>query len=334
MSIYNYEEIIQELKDKGVITGQDVFDFSLYPNKHIFEEFFQFCQVNLSEVCVELGYNIEPAKLYFTNRTSVNACAAHGEKYYVIKINMGAIHNVFDLFCNNDILEDEELLTYKEFNDLIVKDKGASIVFLMFQAAIQFTYYHELGHLIQFSQQGGGKASIAEQYTGTNGKFEPLKHIMEYDADNHGTHNVAFHTDDFWNHLSSSLKTEDNLRKLIVISLTGILGYIFFLWQSLKEDIYYDKYDHPHPLIRVTWIVGIFINTLETKYDSIHRSEIIEETVRVLDIYFKHKGEDRLRTRFEGPLAQEYENIVGYCESVLQWAEKIPFLTTNTVHKS
>lgn len=234
--------------------------------------------------------------MYFTNDSRVNALAGHGQIYYVIKINMGVLHELYSLFYFNDILDDPELLEYQEFGNFLENSLNEQtrvpLSFLMAQNGTLFTYYHELGHLIQFSQKGAGKAMQSEQYTDEDkDKFDPLKHIEEFDADQHGASSLAFHIYDLFQKLPEPARTEEIMKKLIIVSLVGTMGYIFFLWKSINRDMYYDKSTHPHPLIRIAWISANIIDVIQKNiFPNLDQREILDETFKILDIYLDRKG--------------------------------------------
>ena len=83
--MYNYLKSGQELIDNGIIRKEDLFDYSYSPNKAIYEQFYQFCQTNLTEEWTEK--NIQPAIFYFHNHNSFNAFALKYKNYNVIGIN-------------------------------------------------------------------------------------------------------------------------------------------------------------------------------------------------------------------------------------------------------
>ena len=340
MADYNYDDIIKELVDTKVISGKDVYDISLYSQPVLFDKFFKFCQKNLSEVCVDNGYKIAPARMYFTNDYSVNALAGRGQVYSVIKINMGVIHELNDLFYNNDILDDPELSEYKYFGEFLEnaldKTTAVPLSFLISQHGSLFTYYHELEHLIQFSQKGPFKNAKTEKYEKEDDeKFDPIKHIEEFDSDQHGASNVAFHIHDLWIKSSEPDRTEETMKKLIIVSLVGIMGYIFFLWRTVNLAMYYDKYKHPHPLIRIAWISANIIDTIQKNvFPNLSQPEILDETMKILNVYLDRKGQGNIKKRFRDPIKDDYANIIGYCHAVLEWSEKIPYLVINTVHKA
>lgn len=335
MAIYSYNEITSELITNSVISDKDVYDFSTYQYPSVFSNLFQFCQENLTERCAD--YNIQPAKFYFTNHFSTNAQASFSNGYYLIKVDMGGIHRRYELFCKNDILNDSELAYFKRFNTILRRESNVGLDHLMFQYSTLFTYYHELGHLIQFANRNEGNIIKNEEYNQNNEtNFNILNHIIEYDADQHAGNRIAFHVIYFWQSLIKKNRTNYNLKNLIVAALVAIMGYICLLWKSSKTTIYFNKNDHPHPLIRMFWIMATIVDTARINMPStfhLSQREIIDETLKVLNIYSTRIDSVNIKTLIIEPLRENYLFIKAYSNHILRLAEHYDFLAINTVHQ-
>lgn len=113
MMIYEYYDIVGELTKKGIVIKEDIYDFIDSPNSDTYEKYFQFCQENLSEQCTD--YNIQPAKFFFRESFEVNARAGLLNNYFVIAVNKGTIHTLYNfLYSQNKIFDLNELYEYKE----------------------------------------------------------------------------------------------------------------------------------------------------------------------------------------------------------------------------
>ena len=341
---YDYNEYAWELHNQGVIPIKFIYNYAMHSMPDIFEALFDAAQVNLNEVCPTENINIAPARFYFFDRESVNAYARYSKKhgYYTIEIYRGTIDALYDLFCTNlAILEDARLADYKQFNAILEGDKfSVSLSYMMMQSATMFTYYHELAHLIQYSNQNSQAtatsnpvASIQESYSvDTQSDFLLMDHIVEFDADWHGANIIANHVIDFWREMGAE-KTNENLKNLAVSSIVGCLGYIMLLLNDFDKDIYYKEKLHPHPLIRINWIIGVIVDRIGEFLTQFGPKDLVNESLRVLDIYFEHLGKGTIQNKFIEPLNSEYPNIIAYIDEIIQAAESVPFLAVNTVHK-
>jgi hypothetical protein len=332
MAQYDYNQVIQELMDQEAVPDNEICKFEFFMIADVFQNYFQFCQEHLSETCLGFGYPIQPARMYFASFHSVNAGARRGQNYSIIKVHMGSIQNLHDLFSGESLLEDPRLSEYREFDQLLRATQTPPFEFLLFQTGTLFTYYHELGHLIQVGNAGHSLAETSEQYSAEEeAVFDPHKHILEFDADQFAANQLAQHVIHFIGKFGALGQEEATLKKLVVNFLVGVMGYIIFLWATFNEDIYYDRFKHPHPVIRILWIVPIIIETVKIKFPQIDSKALLGETMRVLDIYLENKGEGQIRDRFIDRIYDEYDHIMGYAAEMMSAAQAIPYLCVNTV---
>ena len=315
-----YEEIGKLLKVVTFVKKDDVYDFMLSPNNEIYEQYFQFCQENLRNYCKE--YDIQPSFFYFREDLTVNAHAIVSESNYVIGVNKGTIHQLYELFSNTNIFK-QKLKEYQVFETFL----DVPLNHLMFQLSTQFTYYHELGHLIQNSPslvQG-----LDENY---NQELKSKNHKLEFDADLHGANSIAFHVLQYWDKIQAEFKTQENMEKLLATCLASVFCYLSLLFRSFKKDIYYAENTHPHPLIRITYILPTFIDVI-TKHHSIEQVKIIKESIRISnELFLENKREDLVGTYLD-KLFTERDNIQEYVKYLVNEAEKYPNLAVNKVHK-
>ncbi|RYY78708.1 MAG: hypothetical protein EOO69_09455 [Moraxellaceae bacterium] len=335
---YSYTAGITELVQNGIMIPDDAYFYFEDRLKFIYDNLFTFCQVNLSEVCLKNKYDIEPARFYFYNRPIVNAGAwPRRNGYYRVTINKGTIEELWDKFCDNSILDDPELAEYKALNNYYEQPQhNISVGFIMFQTATLFTYYHELSHLIQFTNRAGGVTSLDELNMAAGARpFNFRDHIVEYDSDVHGAEESAAHVVDFWSKLPDHDRTDANLRKLIIISLVGILGFYMILLDNPKTGIYFYERSHPHPLIRIQWISTFLIGRIRDSYPHIDTRDIVDETIKVLGIYFRHKNLGDLWERYHRPLLEYSPQIKDYILDVFRTSNGLgyEYLTTRTIHQ-
>ncbi|WP_077923897.1 hypothetical protein [Spirosoma sp. 209] len=336
---YSYTGIIRDLLLNRIIEPDNAYFYFKHNLAVVFDQLFQFGQENLSEVCLREGYNIEPARFYFCDDAEVNALASRTNGHSTIEINRGTVEQLWDVFCHRSILQDPELADYKALNDFYEQPPhNISIGYIMLQSALLFTFYHELGHLVQFANQTSAAASLDERNMAAGTRpFEFWYHIVEYDADQHGAQQSAAHVIDFWSKLPEEERTNENLSRLIVVTLVGILGFYMMLLDDPETELYFYERTHPHPLIRLQWIYASLLDRISSNLSEVNvdNSAVLAETLRILDVYFRHRNMGNIRARFHEPLFQNYQWIMSYIAHVLATASgpQYDHLITNTIHR-
>lgn len=330
MARYNYKEITEEISSKAKIDKNDIFHFEYSTLNPIFASYFQFCQENLSEKCGK--YNIQPARLYFSNEYSVNAGAfstTDENPYYVVRIHMGTIVRLYNLFYdkNNLFEEDKDLDHYNSLMQTLKIPLGL----LMFQLATLFTYYHELTHLIQkspFLELGLTEAQVAEDES-----YAVEKHILELDADLNAAHSICFHILEYWRKQDDEFQTQQNLEKVLSMGTASVLAY-FLLLAPVNQNVYYKKFAHPHVFIRIAYIIDCFISVAEVnlrpeKNEKLDSNRIVKEGFTIADKFFKLVlGVNRIGT-FTTHYFNEMDNIKSYANELLRLAKENPNLYMN-----
>lgn len=330
MARYDYNEITEELNSKANVAKNDIFHFEYSDLKPIFGSYFQFCQENLSERCDK--YNIQPAKLYFSNEYSVNAGAfstADENPYYVVRIHMGTIVRLYNLFYDkNDLFEKvKELHHYNSLTETLKIPLGL----LMFQLATMFTYYHELTHLIQkssFLRLGLTEASVSE-----NENYSVQKHILELDADLNAAHSICFHILEYWRKQEEEFQTQENLEKVLAMGIGSVLSY-FLLLAPLNQNIYYKKLAHPHVFVRIAYIIDCFvgvagINLRPEKNEKLDSNRIVKQGFTIADKFFKLVLQINRIETFTAQYFDEMDNIKSYANELLRLAKENPNLYMN-----
>lgn len=324
---YNHNENCNELEAALGIPRAEMFDYSNLDPYKVVENYFQFCQTNLSENSEQ--FNIHPARIFIRPSMEVNAGARKWNDYYLIRINFGTIPTVFRLFTDHRSIFDEERL--KMFIEL---HKGLDdfLDFLMFQLSTQFTFYHEKAHLIQLSPIAD--VWLEESYTGLNPEDEPYdqkRHLYEFDADLHASTCVTFHILEYWKRLPEKLKTDNNLGLLASLAISGIFSYFIFLMQKYTT-MYYKASTHPHPLIRVSYVMDNMIKAMENnleKRDIFDPKLILNNAFAITEALFEKAGTNWVLD-FVKVFMKESKNIEEYIVTVLwEEAKKLPELTIN-----
>jgi hypothetical protein len=241
----------KELVDNSNIPKTDVFDYELSPHRDEFDDMFYFYQNTLDR---DSKYGIVPSVFFFNNNTDVNAYATKTTNgYYVISINKGTIRKLINMFTEKtdsitNVL-DEDFSNFEQSLD-------TSISMLMYLNAVHFTFYHEEAHLIQKSKF---LENVICEDTQENGNYSLDKHILEIDADEFSSLSIGSHIFQYAETTFGEKITASQLEKLIIISCSSAFLYILSFNSNKGQNMYYEKKSHPHPIIRITWIVHTIV---------------------------------------------------------------------------
>ena len=120
---------------------------------------------------------------------------------------------------------------------------------------MHFTFYHELGHLIQKSDLFIHKLyeKISDEH-----EYSLKKHVLEFDADEFSAISMAAHISQYATVTFGNELTENDFETLLVIMCSSIFFYLVS-FGTFKENIYYEEGSHPHPILRITKITFIII---------------------------------------------------------------------------
>jgi hypothetical protein len=314
--MYNYNDIASELVAKAGIDKTDIFDYSYSPLQFIFEQYFQFCQTNLSEYSHE--YNIQPARFFYREAYDINASATIKNDYYIIAVNKATLVKLYNLFYDQNTMFTDEpaLLPCRELEKAINKDPFG---ILMFHIATLFTYYHEQGHLIQKSPLL--KHGLYENYdmSAAAEPYSKQRHVLEFDADLNGGYHVCFHLIEYWDKLDKKLQTSDSLEKLLILGSASMLSYCM-IFTTASLPFYLREYVHPHPVVRVTYIVDSFVKLVNINLPDGMQADsrrILKETFTMAGYFFTGTGGNNGLDKFLEDFQREENAIQDYVNELI-----------------
>lgn len=330
---YNYKQTTDEIVKAAGINPDEVFDYTGVPLEQIFDMFFQFCQENLFIKSKEFG--IEPARIFIRNNVGINAFATKSKGYYIVGINSGTIINLYYFFDSKSGLFDASDFAFLNSLNGHLKTIDTPIFYLMQQFCNQFTYYHELGHLIQKSPDL--QHQIEESYFSPVNKcvYTPERHVYEFDADIYASEHTAFHILEFWGKQGPEIKTSENLSYLISAGVSAIFSYFLKLMEHY-DKMYYAETCHPHPLVRIVYIIDSFIQTVQGNIGAnqdVNFKTIIQNAFLISDTMFKAEGSNQVEI-FVKLFWDEKQNIEAYIkDSIFNLIGGMPNLAYNRVRK-
>jgi hypothetical protein len=272
-----YDNFIANLKeDRFYPKNGEFYDFNGLPIDNIFKLFWDFACTFFKNRKSQL--KIDNPILIFNTNIEVNAAAYIDKGYSVVEFNKGAFFNYYNLFLSKDEnFLNGELIDYKNMTlDFMKVTPG----FYMFQFVMHLFLTHEIGHLIQ-------KTEFPEFYTEFNSKNNRSteeNHVIEFDADWFGANEIA--------HLLAQLNINfhgdfdnpqkiDYLHKSAELALAGIYVFLINSSQSYSE-IYFKSHSHPHPSVRLIYIIHYFIDTLNLMLPiELDQDQILKNSIRI-----------------------------------------------------
>lgn len=240
--IMDYKKQIDYAIKNGIASFGDIFDFEETPNEKFYKDLYLFCRENLD---IHFKRKTLPHSFFlYSTDLCVNAKAIPQKN--IIILNMGLINNCIEKYLYNHALND--FIETKEPD--LAANFDSSLSYLAFQINTQFTYYHELAHLFQFSKIATEQEL---QERSTDDGFDIIKHKLEINADTYSSICIATHI-----HQYIDKSFGDNINQEIVVKTITILGAClleYIINFTNKFEIYFEEHSHPHLLIRLLNII-------------------------------------------------------------------------------
>jgi len=324
--MYNYKKITDELVTTKTIPSTDVYDYNEDPIAEIFNRYFQYCQKALSEYSNE--FDIQPAKIYYNNLSTINAAAGMGNSYYVIRINKGLISTLYNLlYVNNTVFDYVEM---KESYGSLASSFDAPIGYIMYQFATYFTFYHERAHLIQ-------KSPILNNYLDeinlepSLGNYSSLHHSLEFDADIDAAQRLVLIVLEYWDKLPEHFHNDAYANGILALSTASIFIYFMHLEEKYSA-IYYKEGTHPHPIIRITYIVDVMIGIAQQNFQNIKLDDkaILKQCFKIATEFCRAGDRKDMVEGYSEILYKEYDHIEDFINNVLiPESDAVPCLVKN-----
>jgi len=310
----------QEIQDSTTIKPAElaaVFDYRGTPMEETFHNYYLFCRENLN--IHSARENIKPNVFAFTSGLSSNAAAVRtADNKFGIFVNTGLIKYCLDNFSNNPDLDD---YLFERFPDT-VDFFDISVSSLAFQIATQFTYYHELAHLVQYSKKAE-KLTLQERNENCD-TYNELKHILEINADTFASIAITSHIQQY---IANSFKenlTQEHVEITIIIMCSCLLNYITSFYHDLVK-VYFKEYCHPHPVIRLFNVVlNITYNLnqstfLQQKNITVDAKNLSKQ---IIEFYIELEQQLIFHTKFQTALESSFglrDEIVAYLGELIQF---------------
>jgi len=273
-----YQRNCEELIKKGIVSSDQIYDYSKDILADVYEQLFEFAYGHLKTKEKTLGF--PPTHFFYKSDLRTNAFASSGVGYKLICFNLGAIENMFNFFeARADVLQKAE---YQSFHKLIRLTKNPTHITL-FQFFTLFLFYHEYAHLIQHIPDA---SFYSDEISDSIEQSSEIlnNHCKELDADWLGSSNVALTIVQFLSDTDEQFNgSTEELSDLVSMCIASV--YSFFLKAAhFYPEVYYMEHNHPHPYVRIIYITQFIIETLPVNLPpefSLDKSAILRKGMKL-----------------------------------------------------
>lgn len=288
----NYEEEVMRGTESGIMHIGDVYEFYGTAFEELFFNFYSFCRENLNRQSAT--ENIVPNTFLFTNSFEVNAGAGLIGNQFLITINLGLLQSAVHNYYENETLEQYFLALYP--NTISNYDNPVRI--LAFQVCTQFSYYHELAHLFQFSAKLNDAIIQERNDKEVDTGFDRTKHVLEINADTYASVALSAQIEQYISNTFQEKVTLENTMETVVFFGSCLLNYTINFSDN-PDAIYFEQYTHPHSFIRLLNMLLVISHQLKQSPYFQERGIILHEGevfLRVIDIYKNLEAEGIFKT--------------------------------------
>ncbi len=324
----DYKDTIRELKENGItpLFG-DFYEYEDFPLEKEFSEFYKYCQEYLDRD--DLGFKIAPARLFYNTNTGENAAAYLKNKYSLVEIFKGTIFELNTFYMGKKVLfQNEPLLKYEK----VIQRGGIEAAYFLFQYASLFFHYHEVGHLIQRSIGSTDHTEFADEKCIGDKVVE--KHIREHDADWFASNQLAFHIKDFAErcHPKNEKDFEGLLSDTTAMALAAVYTH-FIKWAKGYSKIYYQETCHPHPSVRLSYIIIYLLEALTANIPfKLDQSSILKQAIKISEVLMM-EPENNIIEKSSLELFEELKAVEDYINKIRIDAEPYPYLSRKVLIK-
>jgi len=322
-----FDTAMREVEYNAGIPYSEIFDYRDGEKALLFDRYNSFCQTNLTGHSTE--FEIQPALFYYSPDQRINARAKQRNGYFLIEVFAGLVIKLYDHFYETNRAFEIDKVLRENYAPLLPSDTPPG--YLMYQAAIQFTYYHERAHLIQRSPLLS--QALDEEYAhGTSTMFDFSRHLLEFDADMHAAHFVCFHMIDYWKKLPVEKQTLSAITSLLALAASSIFTFFVFL-EGGETPIYYQDKRHPHPVVRISYVIDILSAVAEQNLagTGLKAGDVLKEAFDISERMAIANGRTNPIYRYAALFKAEHKNITDYIQVLIDESEKVANLVKNRV---
>ncbi|CAL1518568.1 hypothetical protein [Chitinophaga sp. MM2321] len=282
----DYTKTTADLINAG-IKKSDIFYPFASPDKKDYLNFFWTWQTSMSYY--DRLLNVRPCRFYYINKTSMEAIGGFDKGCFIVGISAGMVYQLKKFFIedNEDIFIRFADDAFSNLNEIGIN----SLQSLMRDFSLRFAMDHEFGHVIQQSDNRSSW-SIEEfnELTNCDEIYSEESHIREFDADIRGAFGATSAILGYWDSTEECKKTEEYLRILIT---SGIASIACFFSLLPTADFYVEKFKHPHPVIRIQYIMTYLHNMLRDKGQlrSMNWDKLFDDVWKISNLFLNRKAD-------------------------------------------
>lgn len=318
--IQSYRDQIEYAVNNRIADSHDIFNFTDTPFENQFNEYYRFCRENL-DIHIKKG-NITNGYFFYSNDIDINSKIQIKQNTNSIYYNIGLMNK-----CIVKYLENQDLKNFLESREpQLISYFDSPLSKLAFEINTQFTYYHELAHLFQFSKL---ETTIEYMERTDNEKYDIIKHKLEYNADIYSSTLIAVHIYQYIENCFSNSVNQINIIKTIEILGSCLLDYM--LCFTNNDEIYFEKKSHPHTLIRLLAIIFNMTNHLSSNPNYREKGFELMPIPLFTGILEFHKELEKsgvFDTSFLNHIEQyrtKKENIISYISKIRNFEQNIGY---------
>ncbi len=248
--IDQYLEQVQKIVDLEIISGNIVFNYDDAKFSDEYDNNYFFYQTNLNKA--KERYSIDPSTLFYKSDYSSNAFAGKNKGHFVLCFHMGLMNFLFVTFLEK-LNCDGAIATLGHESKAKLLDNPLELI--MYQISMHFTFYHEMGHLVQKSDS---LINNLNEVITNQGKFNIERHILELDADEFSTMYICNHLFMYGDRVFNGEYDKKAIEFMMVYVCYSILIYMLS-FNGRGMPIYFEEHTHPHPVIRIMSTVMMLV---------------------------------------------------------------------------
>lgn len=317
--LYDYTDGIDYLRDRLNFEPDFYFDYTGTPYESEYKRLFTFFNtyLYLSEIEIPLTY------LFFFNKKELNAFAGKDKSSGIsyIRISRGLVDRLYFRFRYLELSEFPEFQSYL----YLEKKFSISISEMMYDSCVCFVFYHELGHILQ---QSNNRAFSFQEKVSNEVQNPFFRHVTEIDADIFGATLLFGHLEGMVIENIDTISERDAMNFSCIV-----LSSIFIVFSILNENddgFYLCEKSHPHPIIRLNSVLSIIVSLISEKTDDrifdiikLNENEVFKETLKLTQMLSHRVLELNLQDYIK-MTEDNFENIQSYGVKLLFATEKIP----------
>ena len=322
-------ELLFSIKDEtGKLLYQeiDIYDFKSLPKDAPLLLYTSFIYNQLSNKDERSKIEKEKFELFVLLDDKANAFAVSDKGYKIIGINLGRL-NSMEKGVKECLLNLNSLM----ITPFIKENHLPDVESLIFRFTTFFTFFHELAHLIQFKNCNNNFNQRFERYNDNfKNTYSEVSHLKEVDADLFAAQMLSTFISQNWLLFPEQLKSILPIQNIVALGAASIFLLFFELINRAWPEIYFFDNTHPHPTIRISYIVDLMISLII--------EQVKEETLSYEDVAnYSFETSKQVINSEKRNVFKEYQTqylnsrnyIVQYKKELSKARKKYPYLIQN-----